>query len=384
MYVIRHPSFASIINQIQDIVKETEEREQKHDPTRIVVSPVAPEEERERRDLLVPQITGAYETADDWVEKINRQALPSLLVRFPWGTSVSEIEGIIVHQGVSGARIKDGDVRYDVQTTSYASIDAVMSAYAESIRAELRISRNYEAAIKAIVKAFLERCVFALPPGVAMNLDDAATLDEASRKIVLANIQAPHVKEQVIQHVARIIGAARSGYVNPEIQYTTRHAKDLPAFEAVPRIVLRDPEKCVFDACCFDVNDELRLAELLDEADDVASWLWNDQTGVGFRIQYAFEGRTPYYYPDFLVRLRDQSSWVVETKGSIRERDRAKEARAIRYVDQLSVATKTPWAYLFLVNDSSLNRQDIAWWAKQGRRRFSDLIRHVENQRLPL
>ncbi len=71
--------------------------------------------------------------------------------------------------------------------------------------------------------------------------------------------------------------------------------------------------------------------------------------------------------------------WVVETKGSIRERDRAKQARAESYVDQLSVATGKPWRYLFLVNDAAIGRGDVAWWANQGRYRFGDLVRYLEN-----
>jgi hypothetical protein len=90
---------------------------------------------------------------------------------------------------------------------------------------------------------------------------------------------------------------------------------------------------------------------MLDDADDVAAWLWNDQKGVGYRIQYSFEGRTPYYYPDFLVRLADGSLYIIESKGSIRERDRAKQARAARYADILREATRADWRYLFLVND---------------------------------
>jgi len=163
------------------------------------------------------------------------------------------------------------------------------------------------------------------------------------------------------------------------VQTEERWARDLRAFEAVPRIVLRHPKKCVFDACCFDSPDELRLAELLDDADDVASWLWNDATGVQFRIQYSFEGKTPYYYPDFLVRLTDGSLWIVESKGSIRERDRAKQARAERYVDVLRRAGRGDWRYLFLINDRSLRREDVTWWSSQGRCRFSDLVRRVEN-----
>jgi hypothetical protein len=111
----------------------------------------------------------------------------------------------------------------------------------------------------------------------------------------------------------------------------------------------------------------------------VASWLWNAQRGVQFRMQYAFEGKTPYYYPDFLVRLSDGAMVIVESKGSIRDRDRAKQARAERYVDLLTRATRHSWSYLFLINDRAIGREDIAWWGRQGRTLFRDLVRHVEN-----
>jgi hypothetical protein len=380
LYVIRHPSFERIIQGIRDIVREeSEEGEDRPDPTRMLIRPIEPEAVRAQRDLPIVQIIGAFETGDDWVEKVNRSRMPPLNQRHAWVTDLREVEGIIQHVGVPGARsIREDMVRYDVRSADYASIDAAIAAYAESIRAELRLSRYYEATIKGIVKAFLERCTFDLP-GIPLSLELVAEEDERTYKIVLANVLRPKVKTDVIQSVGRIIGLARSGQENPEIQLETRLAKDLPAFEAVPRNLLSHPAKCVFDACCFDSPDEIYLATLLDEAEDVAAWLWNDQGGVQFRIQYAFEGKTPYYYPDFLVRLTDGSMMIVESKGSIRERDRAKQARAERYVDLLTRATDQSWSYLFLINDSTIGRRDIAWWRRQSRTLFRDLVRYVEN-----
>ena len=87
----------------------------------------------------------------------------------------------------------------------------------------------------------------------------------------------------------------------------------------------------------------------------------------------------PYYYPDFLVRLTDGSLYIVESKGSIRERDRAKQSRAERYADILRQATEEDWRYIFLVNDSSIGRLDIAWWHQQGRTKFRDLVNYTKN-----
>ena len=56
------------------------------------------------------------------------------------------------------------------------------------------------------------------------------------------------------------------------------------------------------------------------------------------------------------MRLTDGSLYIVESKGSIRERDRAKQSRAERYADILREATGEDWRYIFLVNDSSIGR----------------------------
>ena len=166
-----------------------------------------------------------------------------------------------------------------------------------------------------IVKAFLERCTFDLR-GIPLSLDAAAEADEETRRIVIENVRRPQVRHQVIQSVAKIIGLARSGKETPDVQVETRQAKDLSEFETSPTpYVLDSPYRSVHSRCYFDSSDELKFAKMLEEADDVASWLWNDQSGVGFRIQYSFEGRMPYYYPDFLVKVSSHHIVIVETKG---------------------------------------------------------------------
>ena len=381
LYVIRHPSFERIIKNIADIIEDEPEDGKRPDPTRLLVKVVEPQEEREKRDLPISVIVGEpYDLTDDWIEKIGRGQMPPLPHKFPYVQDLKEIEGIIKHEGAAGAdTIAEAPLKYNVQATGYASVDAVISAYSEAIRAELRMTGSYTPAIKGIVKAFLERCTFDLR-GIPLSLEAAADYDEDTRQIVIDNIRRGPVKQQVIQSVAKIIGQARSGKETPDVQVSTRHAKDLSEYEASPtQNMMKNPAKSVHTLCCFDSGDELKFAQMLDEADDVVSWLWNDQTGVGFRIQYSFEGRMPYYYPDFLVRLTDGSLYIVESKGSIRERDRAKQSRAERYADILREATGEDWRYIFLVNDSSIGRMDMAWWRQQGRTMFRDLVKYTQN-----
>jgi hypothetical protein len=289
LYVIRHPSFERVIRDIQDIVEEVDDGQLPvADPTRLVIRPVEPEAERVRRDLPIVQIVGAYAGATDWPERLDRTKLPRLLAPFTWGVDLREIDGIIRNEGYGGEAGEE-EVRYKVSQSAYSSIEAVIASYAEHIRTDLRMARYYEAATMGVAKAFLERCTFDLR-GIPLGLDAALDADDETQAIVLANIQRPAVKRAVVERVARLIGEARAGeeVAAPQLETNVRFARDLPAFEAVPRLVMRQPRKCVFDACCFDSPDELRLAGLLDEADDVAAWLWNDQVGVQFRLQYAY------------------------------------------------------------------------------------------------
>ena len=381
LYVIRHPSFERIIKNIADIVEtEPTDPSKRPDPLRVLVKLVEPEDERRKRDLPISQIVGAFETDDDWIERIGRNQMPPLPKRFVYVQDLKEIEGIIRVEA-AGYQSQEGDapLKYAVQQTGYASIDAVISAYSEAIRAELRITGSYTPQIKGLVKSFLERCTFDLR-GIPLSLEAAADFDEDTRQIVIDNIRRGTVKQQVIQSVAKIIGDARAGKETPDVEVRTKFASSLSEFETSPsQYILANPSRSVHTLCSFDSSDELKFANLLEEADDVVSWLWNDQTGIGFRIQYSFEGRMPYYYPDFLVQLGSGALYIVESKGSIRERDRAKESRASRYAEILRDATGMDWNYIFLVNDGSIGRQDIARWQQLGRTKFTDLVNIVEN-----
>jgi hypothetical protein len=74
--------------------------------------------------------------------------------------------------------------------------------------------------------------------------------------------------------------------------------------------------------------------------------------------------------------------FIIESKGSQRTRDVVKAQRSERYAEILTKNTDTTWNYLLLVNDRAARREDIKWWAGQGRLHFTDLIAHAENASL--
>lgn len=381
LYIIRHPSFEHIIKHMTDIIEEEDEENegQPHNPSRILVKMVEPESEREARDIPLTSIVGAFETGPGWADQINRGKMPPLEKRLPYGATLKAVEGTIKHEGAADAGfIKEDPLHYEVQTVGYARIDTVVSNYAEHIRQELRLTGADFAAIKGVVKRFLERCTFDLP-GITLSLETIEE-DDDNRLIMIENIRREDVWAAVTRQVSKIIGEARAGKETQEVQTKTVSAKELFEFETTPSDhFLKNPTKCVHTLCCFDSGDEKKLAELLDEADDVAAWIWNDQTGVGYRLQYSFAGRMSFYYPDFLVRLTNGDLYIIESKGSKRVKDVAKKERAERYAELLRGATGENWQYLFLHNDPSENRRDISWWKGQSRTMFRDVVKYTQN-----
>jgi type III restriction enzyme len=77
--------------------------------------------------------------------------------------------------------------------------------------------------------------------------------------------------------------------------------------------------------CVHDSAWEATESYRIEKNPHVSAWAKNDH--LGFGILYTFEGVPHYYYPDFLVKLDNENTLVLETKGQdsplVREKRRA-------------------------------------------------------------
>ncbi len=77
------------------------------------------------------------------------------------------------------------------------------------------------------------------------------------------------------------------------------------------------PHRSVFNRIVSDSGLELSFAEFLDTCPDVISFAKN-YLAIGFKLDYAkANGDLSNYYPDFIVKLRNGSVVIVETKGLV-------------------------------------------------------------------
>ena len=75
------------------------------------------------------------------------------------------------------------------------------------------------------------------------------------------------------------------------------------------------PKKSVFSRIIGDGGFELEFAAFLDGCDDIVSFAKN-YLAVGFKLDYVnADGDISNYIPDFLVKVSERATCIVETKG---------------------------------------------------------------------
>ena len=75
-------------------------------------------------------------------------------------------------------------------------------------------------------------------------------------------------------------------------------------------------------------------AYALDRNPNVAAWAKNDH--LGFAVRYVYRGVTRRYLPDFLVRLTNGKTLILEVKGQMTEQDSAKCAALREWVEAVN------------------------------------------------
>ena len=93
-------------------------------------------------------------------------------------------------------------------------------------------------------------------------------------------------------------------------------------FDTTKPVYETDPDKCHVNLVAGDSNWEHRMAQALEEIDEVKSYVKNQ--GLGFTVPYTFEGRSRTYVPDFIARADDGHgddllNLVIEVTGERRK-----------------------------------------------------------------
>jgi type III restriction enzyme len=254
----------------------------------------------------------------------------------------------------------EGEIDHTIQldTNGTADYRSVVGFFARQMLKELRLVGGYDQ-LYPKVKVFIRDHLFTK----TVVLDDP---------VVLRNLSEAEVSKVIFDHFRTAINALTihdSGSSRIEGYIKLR---DTRPFRTQPRGFLM-PKRSVFNRIVGEGGAdglELAFAAFLDTAPDVQSFGKN-YMAVGFKIDYVKQnGELSTYTPDFIVRTKDGTVWIVETKGR-EELDVPQKMRRLRqwcldateaskverpmtygfvYVDQQSFEQHKPTAFAGLVS----------------------------------
>lgn len=381
LYVIEHPSFEEILDQIDDLIERKGKDEIDHRPDYIAVPPVAEAAEREAVDVRLVRVSEPRAGAREWRECLNVAKLPGLAPRLPW---LTEIDRTLIKTWLKTA-LQAGEQEGQEFTLpsdlSYRDFDHIIEvAYAIPLLHELRVGYTHKNAVKDVVREFLERKTFALPAGIPIRFDDVK--DPESATIALGNLSRAEVGESVRAALRLPIhGAIQASLRTTKAEVEERRASRISGYQALKQGVLEHLKKSPFQRLAGTNPEERRLAVLLEAARDVVGWVFNHRHGVGYAIPYDWQGHTARYFPDFVVRARLGEvfhNFIIEVKGRLDDKDKAKALRGRRWCEILTENDVEPWHFLMLVENTELGREDITWWQTRAGHAIEDLLRHHE------
>ena len=241
--------------------------------------------------VLTPRIYREYRNLAD----LNTSAMKHQLV--PYQQFSEEQQREIVFKDITTGEVTHTTI---LNTAGVANYRSVIGYFAQTIMKELRLVSGYDVLFGKI-KAFVQTELF----DQRVDLEHPNTLRNLS-ELAATKTLIETFKKAVNALIVRDRGDA-------EIRDTIKLRQTRP-------FVVKDqgyliPKKSVFNRVIGDSQLELLFASFLEDCPDVVSYAKN-YFAVHFKLDYVnVDGNISNYYPDFLVKLADARTVIVETKG---------------------------------------------------------------------
>jgi len=164
----------------------------------------------------------------------------------------------------------------------------------------------------------------------------------------LVNLSNPEVNKTIIETFKKKINELTV------VDKGEAEIKDYIKISQVRPFVVKDqkyitPKKSLFNRIVGDSGFELKFASFLDDCSDIISYVKN-YYAVHFKIDYiASDGSISNFYPDFIIKFKEEEIYIVETKGREDLDDPLKINRLKQWCDdinKLDSKNKYRWLYV--------------------------------------
>ena len=241
--------------------------------------------------VLTPRIYREYKNLAD----LNTSAMKHQPV--PCQQFSAEQQREIVFKDITTGEVTHTTI---LNTAGVADYRSVIGYFAQTIMKEFRLVSGYDVLFGKI-KAFVQTELF----------DQRVDLEHPNTLRNLSELAATKTLIETFKKAINALTVRDRG--DAEIRDTIKLRQTRP-------FVVKDqgyliPKKSVFNRVIGDSQLELLFASFLEDCPDVVSYAKN-YFAVHFKLDYVnVDGNISNYYPDFLVKLADARTVIVETKG---------------------------------------------------------------------
>ena len=287
------------------------------------------DEAKRRFDIVIPQLTRALARSDSALSQLHPGDVPDPNNRL----AVPDIQPDDYVQ-YRGMHLIDKGVieEYEFRVPYAEDPSGVITYYTRSVARAGgvdRLSRAF-ATLAPMVRDYLKDRVFERP----VELEDT---------VILRRLAENDAQALVVSAFAEAIRSLAIIEREPTITEDAFRISDTPPFPWSRQTV--EGERTVFNLTPVDSALEARFAQFLDRASDVAAWAKLTMNSR-FALEYISKaGALRYYYPDFVLRLTDDSCLIVETKGQEDLDVALKDRRARRWCEDSTRLAGRKWAY---------------------------------------
>ena len=290
---------------------------------------IFPNEGKRRYDIVVPQLTRALARADSPLAQLKPDAVPDPKTRL-------EVPDVAPDEYVKyrGVHLIDKGVIEEMEfLIPYAEDPSgVITYYTHSVAKAGGIDRlaGTFATLAPMVRDYLRERIFDRP----VELED---------KVVLRRLAEADAQALVVGAFREAIRSLSITEREPTIEENALRVSETPPFPWSRQTV--EGKKTVFNLTPVDSTLEARFAEFLDRASDVTAWAKLTMNSR-FALEYISRaGALRYYYPDFVLRLDDDTCLIVETKGQEDLDVALKDRRARRWCQDATRLAGREWVY---------------------------------------
>lgn len=297
---------------------------------KLKINIIAPVEEKLQFDLGIPDLTPSLTRKKSLAEEIASLDVNSFNVN-PLPLKEKDVDEIktFIYEGYD-ILTDEKLLEREYQIPPAQTPEEVIGYYARRIAQDIKLPSQF-AALAPKIREFFQYKAF----GKEVDLNDKTVIHAMSSNI------ASYI---VIKEFEKLL---REKIVEEKIPELLTEGKNLSKTPAFPfSKLLFESSKCVFNYVACDNEFERKFAKFLHSANDVEAFAKLPEQ-FGFSIQYTDTlANLRHYYPDFVLRLKDKSHWLVETKGREDVEVIMKDKAAELWCENATNLTKTNWQYL--------------------------------------